>query len=189
MEGHRETLADLSAIGGAVRKLADLSGIPAGSVAPAPHRKVAAGMTHTAARGGGKILIADDDDANRDLLRRRLVCEGHEVLEARSGLEVLALLKESACDLVLLDILMPDLDGFQTLARIKQDPQLRELPVIMISALEELQSVVRVSNGSGGIICQSRSTVCCCGPESGQAWSGSGWWTGSGGKRRNWSAR
>lgn len=141
-EGHRETLADLSAIGGALRKLADLSGMPPTCAAPAPNRKAAA-MAHATARGGGKILIADDDNANRDLLRRRLVCEGHEVVEARSGLEVLALLKDSACDLVLLDILMPDLDGFQTLARIKQDPQLRELPVIMISALEELQSVVR----------------------------------------------
>jgi diguanylate cyclase (GGDEF)-like protein len=141
-EGHRETLADLSAIGGALRKLADLSGMPPACAAPARHAKTAA-MAHTASRGGGKILIADDDDSNRDLLRRRLVCEGHEVVEARSGLEVLALLKDSACDLVLLDILMPDLDGFQTLARIKQDPALRELPVIMISALEELQSVVR----------------------------------------------
>src|SRR6185312_7398722 len=114
-----------------------------GAVAPPPPNRKTAPMTHTAVRGGGKILVADDDNANRDLLRRRLVCEGHEVVEARSGLEVLALLKESACDLVLLDILMPDLDGFQTLARIKQDVQFRELPVIMISALEELQSVVR----------------------------------------------
>jgi diguanylate cyclase (GGDEF)-like protein len=141
-EGHRETLADLSAISGALRKLADLSGLPASSaVPPAQNRKTGA-AAHPAARGGGKILIADDDDANRDLLRRRLVCEGHEVVEARSGLEVLAILKETACDLVLLDILMPDLDGFQTLARLKQDVGLRELPVIMISALEELQSVV-----------------------------------------------
>ncbi|HVV43615.1 MAG TPA: response regulator, partial [Bryobacteraceae bacterium] len=142
-EGHRETLADLSAISGALRKLADLSGLPASSAVPPAQNRKAGALAHPTARGAGKILIADDDDANRDLLRRRLVCEGHEVVEARSGLEVLALLKESGCDLVLLDILMPDLDGFQTLARIKQDAELRELPVIMISALEELQSVVR----------------------------------------------
>lgn len=143
-EGHRETMADLAAIGGALRKLADLSGISVGRVAPAPApgRRTST-LAHAASRGGGKILIADDDDANRDLLRRRLVCEGHDVIEARSGLEVLALLKETACDLVLLDILMPDLDGFQTLARMKQDKDLNELPVIMISALDELQSVVR----------------------------------------------
>src|SRR6185437_14520372 len=145
-QGHRETVADLSAIGVALRTLADLSGISAAAPVvpgvPAPTRRTEA-LPHVAARGGGKILIADDDDANRDLLRRRLVCEGHEVVEARSGLEVLARLKESGCELVLLDVLMPDLDGFQTLARIKQDVQLRELPVIMISALGELQSVVR----------------------------------------------
>jgi diguanylate cyclase (GGDEF)-like protein len=141
-EGHRETLADLSAIGGALRKLADLSGVSAGAAVLSHSRKTTS-WAHSGARGGGKILIADDDDGNRDLLRRRLVCEGHEVVEARSGVEVLALLKESPCDLVLLDILMPDLDGFQTLARIKQDVHLRELPVIMISALDELQSVVQ----------------------------------------------
>src|SRR6185437_14802165 len=81
-EGYRETLADLSAIGGALSKLADLSGMPPACVTPAPLRKTGA-MTHTGARGGGKILIADDDYANRDLLRRRLVCDGHEVVEAR----------------------------------------------------------------------------------------------------------
>ena len=69
-EGHRETLADLSAIGGALRKLADLSGMPPVRAVPAPHRKTTA-MAHATARGAGKILIADDDDANRDLLRRR----------------------------------------------------------------------------------------------------------------------
>jgi diguanylate cyclase (GGDEF)-like protein len=94
-------------------------------------------------RGGGKILIADDDLANRNLLRRRLEHEGHEVIEARDGQETLELLKDASCDLVLLDILMPVMDGFQTLARIKQDDGLRELPVIMISALDELRSVVR----------------------------------------------
>ncbi|HEU5022960.1 MAG TPA: response regulator, partial [Bryobacteraceae bacterium] len=142
-QGHRETLSDLSAIGGALRKLADLSGIPASSVAPPlPDRKPAP-MPAAPGPGGGKILIAGDDDANRDLLRRRLVCEGHEVVEARNGLEVLALLKESSCDLALLDIRMPNLDGFQTLERIKQDAQLRDLPVIMISGLDELQTVVR----------------------------------------------
>ena len=77
------------------------------------------------------------------LLRRRLECEGHEVIEARNGLEVLAWLENVPCDLVLLDIIMPAMDGFQTLARMKRDDGLRELPVIMISALDELRSVVR----------------------------------------------
>jgi two-component system chemotaxis family response regulator WspR len=76
-------------------------------------------------------------------LRRRLEFEGHHVSEAKNGVEVLASLKNQACDLVLLDIMMPEMDGFQTLAKLKQEPELRELPVIMISALDELKSVVR----------------------------------------------
>ena len=58
-------------------------------------------------------------------------------------MEVLALLSEQDCDLVLLDIMMPEMDGFQTLAKLKKEPALCELPVIMISALDELQGVVR----------------------------------------------
>ena len=100
-------------------------------------------MSSPTRKRAGKILIADDDSANRDLLRRRLQSEGHQVVEAKNGLEVLALLQDRPCDLVLLDIMMPEMDGFQTLAKLKQNPQLRELPVIMISALDELLSVVR----------------------------------------------
>jgi diguanylate cyclase (GGDEF)-like protein len=148
--GHRETQADLAAIAGAVRRLTDLA-VPSGSrtatiaaQAQTPRfedlsRDMAPVSSH---RGGGIILIADDDDANRELLRRRLLCEGHEVLEARNGRDALDLLKNHACDLVLLDILMPVMDGLRTLAKIKQDSRLRMLPVIMISALEEFQSVV-----------------------------------------------
>jgi two-component system, chemotaxis family, response regulator WspR len=64
-------------------------------------------------------------------------------VEARNGQEVLTFLKDHACDLILLDLMMPEMDGLQTLARLKQEPQWRELPVIMISALDELRSVVR----------------------------------------------
>jgi diguanylate cyclase (GGDEF)-like protein len=153
-ESHRETLADLGAISGAVGRILDLAGeegetTEAGGKAKRSRlarraedlsRDMAAAPVK---RRGGKILIADDDDANRSLLRRRLEHEGHEVVEARDGHEALQLLKDSACDLVLLDILMPAMDGFQTLARMKQDDGLRELPVIMISALDEVRSVVR----------------------------------------------
>jgi diguanylate cyclase (GGDEF)-like protein len=150
--GHRETQADLAAITGAVRRLTDLA-IPSGNrpsavesfPARAPRfEDLPREMSPVSSqRGSGIILIADDDDANRDLLRRRLLCEGHEVLEARNGRDALDLLKNHACDLVLLDILMPVMDGLRTLARIKQDPRLRMLPVIMISALGEFESVVR----------------------------------------------
>jgi diguanylate cyclase (GGDEF)-like protein len=147
---HRQTLADLDAISWAILRLLELAGedghIPgAACVAPArrtdhsPHEFPSV----PAKRGGGKILIADDDASNRNLLRRRLECEGHHTVEVANGLEVLESLKNSPCDLVLLDIMMPAMDGFETLAKMKQDPALRELPVIMISALDEMQSVVR----------------------------------------------
>ena len=148
--GHRETLADLAAISGGISRLSDLAGQenqeapPARQVRGSPRRS---GAAYDAAPAhpekGGRILIADDDDANRDLLRRRLECEGHAVYEARNGLEVLNALREFPCDLVLLDLMMPLMDGFETLSRIQQDAGLRELPVIMISALGELQSVAR----------------------------------------------
>jgi diguanylate cyclase (GGDEF)-like protein len=148
---HRQTIADLDAISWAIRRLLDLAGLESQNMAAKcfePTPRVEEAMTVPARldggkRGGGKILIADDDAANRTLLRRRLEFDGHEVVEARDGLEVLGSLKDSPCDLVLLDIMMPAMDGFQTLARMKMDAKLRDLPVIMISALDELRSVVR----------------------------------------------
>ena len=146
--GHRETLADLAAISGGISRLNELAGqnapeIPAAKLARVRHGRIDPeyDASPVPMERGGRILIADDDGANRDLLRRRLECEGHEVTEARNGLEVLEALRELPCDLVLLDLMMPVMDGFETLSRIKRDTALRELPVIMISALEEIQSV------------------------------------------------
>ena len=90
----------------------------------------------------GSILVVDDDRVNRTLLARTLVASGHEVQTAENGREALDLLHASAVDVVLLDIVMPELDGIATLEEIKRDPELRELPVIMISALDDYQSVV-----------------------------------------------
>jgi adenylate cyclase len=146
--GHRQTLADLAAISWALRSLMEVPGeqVALARTPPKPVRRIESssekGSLVRRKTPRGKILIADDDPANRDLLRRRLEFEGHSVVEAKDGLEVLALLKNQDCDLVLLDIMMPDMDGFQTLAKLKQEPRLRELPVIMISALDELRSVV-----------------------------------------------
>src|SRR5580658_4750846 len=148
--GHRQTLADLDAISWALRRLVEFAGGESEEIsrkARKPVTKIGTALREstlvTTKRRGGKILIADDDAGNRDLLRRRLEFEGHQIVEAKNGLEALALLADQTCDLVLLDIMMPGMDGFQTLAKLKQEPQLRELPVIMISALDELRSVVR----------------------------------------------
>jgi adenylate cyclase len=89
------------------------------------------------------ILVVDDDEQNRELLTRRLARDGHRVCVAKGGLEALALLQTEPVDLVLLDVMMPDLDGPTVLGRLKQDPERRNIPVLMISALDETASVVR----------------------------------------------
>lgn len=91
----------------------------------------------------GFLLIVDDDSGNRDVLSRRLTRLGHTVKTAGNGGDALQLMRDEAFDLVLLDILMPDMDGYEVLGHIKEDPQLQHIPVIMISALNEVQSVVR----------------------------------------------
>lgn len=90
-----------------------------------------------------KLLAVDDDPMNRDMLSRRLEKLGYEVTDAATGREALSKLKDGNFDLVLLDILMPDLDGFQTLEFMKADPRLRHVPVIMLTALDDVASTVR----------------------------------------------
>jgi len=90
-----------------------------------------------------RILAVDDDAMNRDMLLRRLEKLGYDVTEAATGREALSKVKEGNFDLILLDILMPDFDGFQTLEFIKADPRLKHIPVIMLTALDDVESTVR----------------------------------------------
>ena len=87
--------------------------------------------------------MVDDNASNRDLLFRRLSRDGHEVTRAESGQRALELLAIEEFDLVLLDLMMPDLNGFEVLERLKADERLHALPVIMISGLQETDSVIR----------------------------------------------
>ncbi len=94
----------------------------------------------------GVILVVDDDQGNRDLLARRLIREGfavHTAPDGHAALETLGHQSSPLIDLVLLDVMMPGIDGYEVLRRLKGDAILRELPVLMISALDEVQSVVR----------------------------------------------
>ena len=94
----------------------------------------------------GRVLVVDDAAINLMLLERALQNEGYDPVLAKNGSEALALLRSDAShsvDIVLLDILMPILDGYETLTAIKDDPALRHLPVIMITAVEETESAVR----------------------------------------------
>ena len=91
----------------------------------------------------GHILVVDDIEANRDLLARRLSGDGHRVATATGGEEALAMLQAEEFDLVLLDLMMPGVNGFEVLARMKADSELRSVPVVMVSALDETDSVIR----------------------------------------------
>ena len=99
--------------------------------------------SHSVAESPAYVLVVDDDPINRALLARSLEREGHEHAMAEDGREALEKLRAEPFDIVLLDVLMPELDGFEVLRRIEGDPELRHVPVIMISALEDLDSVVR----------------------------------------------
>ncbi|MFH0351864.1 MAG: response regulator, partial [Chromatiales bacterium] len=91
----------------------------------------------------GRLLVVDDNETNRDMLSRRLRHQGYRVSVAEDGRRALESVRAQSVDLVLLDVLMPEMDGYETLKQIKADPRLRDIPVIMISALDEIQSVVR----------------------------------------------
>jgi class 3 adenylate cyclase len=91
----------------------------------------------------GTILIVDDNRVNRLLLGRGLEHEGHTLVFAEHGAEALDLLRHRRFDLMLLDVLMPELDGYGVLEELQRDPHLRDIPVIVTSALDELDSVVR----------------------------------------------
>src|SRR5262245_5512879 len=106
-------------------------------------RSVAANEADFAAARPGRILVVDDNASNRNLLSRRLQRQGHIVLEAEDGARALALAEKEALDLVLLDVMMPGITGYDVLMRLKREPRYRDIPTIMISALSELDAVVR----------------------------------------------
>jgi two-component system, sensor histidine kinase and response regulator len=91
----------------------------------------------------GSLLVVDNDANNRDVLSRRLRRQGYTVATANNGRHALDMMCARTFDLVLLDIMMPEMDGYEVLRRLKADDRLQYIPVIMISALSELESVVR----------------------------------------------
>lgn len=91
-----------------------------------------------------RILVVDDNEDNRDVLVHRLRRLGYtDIATAADGQEALAHIEAHAVDAVLLDVMMPGLNGYQVLERIRADERLRDVPVIMISALDQVESVVR----------------------------------------------
>ncbi len=90
-----------------------------------------------------KILIVDDIKANRDILKYLVVSLGHTPLIVENGRSALALMEDQLPDIILLDIIMPEMDGYEVLNYIKDNSNLRHIPVIMISAIDEIDSVVK----------------------------------------------
>jgi class 3 adenylate cyclase len=91
----------------------------------------------------GRLLVVDDNKVNRLLLGRGLEQQGHSVAFAENGLQALEMVHSQAFDIILLDIQMPEMDGYQVLEQITDDLNLRDIPVIMTTAMEELDSVVK----------------------------------------------
>jgi len=90
------------------------------------------------------VLVVDDIRANRFILRKHLEGQGIRLIfEAENGLQALDILQARPIDLVLLDVMMPEMDGYQVLEKMKAEPRWREIPVIMITALDDLESAVK----------------------------------------------
>jgi adenylate cyclase len=89
------------------------------------------------------VLVVDDFEANRHNFSRLLKLQGHSATVAENGRQALALLGERPFDMVLLDIMMPEMDGYQVLEQIRADPRLRQIPVVVISGVEDMASIVR----------------------------------------------
>ena len=89
------------------------------------------------------VLVVDDDPVNRLLLSGALERNGHRVTTAEDGSRALDLLRAKRFDVVLLDVVMPGMDGYGVLERLKSDPELRHIPVIMVTAVDDPESAVR----------------------------------------------
>jgi class 3 adenylate cyclase len=113
--------------------------------------------------------VVDDAAFTAQLLSRRLTRDGHQVTTVYGGREALALLRREHFDIVLLDLMMPEMSGFEVLCRMKADAALRELPVIVLSALDELDTIVRCIEAGAEdylprpfnpVLLQARITAC-----------------------------
>ncbi len=113
-------------------------------LAPAgPEPDATSVMAEAPAVEAGVILVVDDDSNNREILGRWLARDGHRVIAAAGGREALATVRQEPVDLILLDMMMPDMNGLEVLAALNAEPGLQRPPVLMISAYDETHSVVR----------------------------------------------
>ncbi|HEX2824969.1 MAG TPA: response regulator [Burkholderiales bacterium] len=117
--------------------------LPAASTAkaeqPSPQQPMIAPRVPAAKGNGNTVLVVDDDDTVREFMRRFLERQGYGVITAANGVEALARAKEQRPAAITLDVMMPDIDGWTVLAAIKGDPALHDIPVILITIVDEKQ--------------------------------------------------
>lgn len=94
-------------------------------------------------QSSGTILAVDDIEENRDILSRYLQRNDHQVITASSGQQALDILRDTPVDAILLDLIMPDMDGHEVLRQVKSDETLRAIPVIMISGMQDTPGIIR----------------------------------------------
>jgi len=103
--------------------------------------------------GGGAVLIVDDNPQNAELLEAYLDGLGYEIRTAKDGVEALASVEQAPPDLILLDIMMPRISGFQVCERLKDSPATRDIPIIMVTALNEDGDIERaVESGANDFL-------------------------------------
>lgn len=90
---------------------------------------------------GSRVLIADDNEQNRELLDAYLADEGYEILMANDGQETIDAVGVNQPDLILLDIMMPRMSGYEVCEQLKANPELRDIPVLMVTALNEMGDI------------------------------------------------
>lgn len=90
---------------------------------------------------GSRVLIADDNEQNRELLDAYLADEGYEVVMANDGQETIDAVEANQPDVILLDIMMPRMSGYEVCERLKADPEKRAIPVLMVTALNEMGDI------------------------------------------------
>lgn len=95
---------------------------------------------------GSRILIADDNEQNRELLDAYLADEDFEILMAADGQETLEVVDSSQPDLILLDIMMPRMSGYEVCEKLKSDAEKRKIPVLMVTALNEMGDIEKAVN-------------------------------------------
>jgi CheY-like chemotaxis protein len=115
---------------------------------------------HSANQPGGSVLVIDDDTAARTIMRRLLANEGLRVIEADGGEAAFDRLREETPDLIVLDLVMPEMDGFDVLDRLRASPQWGQIPVVVVTAKELSLDERTMLTGSVGRVLRKTFVGC-----------------------------